>query len=150
MVNTLEMTIPAAEIANVEAFEAARLEAYKANGTEGFGDSLAALAEQTKLRGGEDAPSLYERAMDMATTPVTEADEVLTAAQNRLARVKGKIAITGTMYRVTMSEDGGVTAVSKFTDLGEDEKSTAKSKADADKVGYGPKQNNTSFRTNKI
>lgn len=147
-----EVEIAADQIANKDQFEAARREAYGLKGDERLAH-LGRLVSSTTLEG--DLP-LYDVVLEKLTHN-PDADQQLDEAERRFEEVSDRVASletsrkhTGLTYRIALNARGDVEGVSRIESVPVDKKAEGRAKQNAKKIGWGPKQNGSSFRGNVV
>lgn len=132
------LTVPAHEISNQEDFESLRRTAYQ----EGRTGDLTSAAMLAELSGGGN---LHDLAVQEVLEPDDPSVEALRSARERSVRLSKAAGKTATVYEVSIQPEGDITDITKKVIGGEDPRITNRQKRMAKQVGYGPKQNDSSF-----
>lgn len=147
MTTTVNHTIeiPASQIIGATEFEEARRDAYTTSeDVEARSRALTELASTTRVAGGA---ALSDVVLEAATRP-PEASQL---ARDRLERISDEVATAEAKrkhdqetYKFVVNDDGDIAEAQHLTLEPEDKLATKRSQRQAKKIGWGPKQNETS------
>jgi hypothetical protein len=134
---TITFSVPASEIADVDAFEQSRVKAYEGGDTASFNDLLSA----TTLK---DGINLYEDVFDS----LIGVDDPSAIARETVAKQRATVAKAagGTVtYEVVLDTEANVNDIFRTFHLDQDTAATEAQQRMAERVPFGPKQNSSSF-----
>ncbi|MDB5184285.1 MAG: hypothetical protein JWN38_93 [Candidatus Saccharibacteria bacterium] len=137
------ITIPEGDIADVEAFEALRQATYAEAGRDP--DEFTALTEGATLTDGSKLSTRFDS--------VLEADDPAVRARIHADNLAAEVTAAtegAALYDFILGPNFAVTAIHHRIILPMDEHAVEAQKRMADGVGYGPKQNDASFRTSGV
>lgn len=147
----LIVEIPASQLADQAAFDAARADAYKLEDPSQRAEALISLTESAEVVGGV---ALSDVVLEKLTSPEeAEAKDYASRAADRLSRISDAVATTKVerkhtepTYRIEVTPNGTVEQVGKIVPIAEDKQRTMRTQKVMQHVGWGPKQNDTSKR----
>lgn len=124
------------QLANPDAFEASRMEAYQEDNPDARAEALDSLLLDTELKNSDGSAweSVMGQAIDQQGQPKKH------PSQEGHEEAKGG-------YRIIIDpREAAITGIMRLTPVAEDPRITANQQRMADKIGYGPKTNDSSFR----
>lgn len=139
---TYKLEIDATQLADAQAFEDARKEAYAA------GDERVARLGELVSTTTIDGSSIGDLLLEKLTRP--DAQEELDAAEAHLDAVTDRIARKHNGFQFEFDEAGVVQAISRIDAVKTDKRAENRAMEMAQRMPSGPKKNGSSFRSNIV